>query len=237
LGCGCSLRRAALVNLLSPAEAYRLWAPTYSSETAISAIEDEIVGELTPPLDSLRLLDAGCGTGRRLFGTAALEAVGIDSSPEMIETRDREALDGSRVRFEIGDLADLPVAAESFDIAWCRLAIGHVADCAAVYAELARAVRLGGTVIVTDFHPAAVAAGHRRTFRSGGELCEIEHHVHDVTAQLSSASAAGLRLVAMEEGCIGPAVEHFYAGDGREPLYAQHLGLPVVLAFSFRRSR
>ena len=39
----------------------------------------------TPPLAGLRLLDAGCWTGRRLRRTAAALAVGVDVSPEMLD--------------------------------------------------------------------------------------------------------------------------------------------------------
>ena len=45
----------------------------------------EETADLTPPLHDLRLLDAGCGTGRRLSGTGAALAVGVDISPETIE--------------------------------------------------------------------------------------------------------------------------------------------------------
>ena len=41
---------------LAPREAYRLWAPTYATETAISFIEDELARELSPSSDGKRLL-------------------------------------------------------------------------------------------------------------------------------------------------------------------------------------
>jgi len=223
------------MNVLSPLEGYRLWAPTYSAETAVSHLEDEIVREMTPPLDGLRLLDAGCGTGRRLIGTAALDAVGLDLSEEMIEARDRNALDESRARFSVGDLRSLPVEPETFDVVWCRLAVGHVRELGRVYAELTRAARVGGLIIVTDFHPTAAEAGHRRSFRSGDDVCEVEHFVHQRDAHVAFAAMAGLRLKTVREGRIGPAVIDFYASRSREAQYAEHLDLPVVLALSFER--
>jgi malonyl-CoA O-methyltransferase len=225
------------MNVLSHTEAYRRWAPTYSPETAISQIEDEVVKGLTPALEGCRLLDAGCGTGRRLIGTRAQQAVGVDASEEMIEAHDRQAIDVSRVRFVVGDFRSLPVEPHSFDVAWCRLAVGHVRELGAVYAELARAVRIGGVIIVTDFHPAAAEAGHRRTFRVGDEVCEVEHYVHHQKDHLALAALAGLHLQAIQEGRIGPAEKHLYAGRERDALYAEHVGLPVVLALSFERVR
>ena len=51
---------------LAARDAYGLWAPTYDRETAVSALENRGVGALSPPLSGRALLDAGCGTGRRL---------------------------------------------------------------------------------------------------------------------------------------------------------------------------
>ena len=220
------------MNALSPLEAYRLWAPAYSAETAISQLEDELVGKLSPPLQGLRLLDAGCGTGRRLLACGAAEAVGVDICAEMLGCGPKSA----GVRTLVGDILDLPFAGSSFDVVWCRLVIGHVADCAAAYREIARVVRAGGHVIVSDFHPDAHAAGHRRTFRADGLVHEIEHHVHSVAAQREAAAAAGLQPVAIEAACIGPSVRHFYDSRGIADRYAEQLGLQVVLALSFRRA-
>src|SRR6202008_2063867 len=41
---------AAAAQPLAPRAAYRLWAPGYEAETAISAVDDRLVAALTPPL-------------------------------------------------------------------------------------------------------------------------------------------------------------------------------------------
>ena len=42
------------MNALSASEGYRLWAPTYGgAETAISYLEQQLVRDMTPPLDGL----------------------------------------------------------------------------------------------------------------------------------------------------------------------------------------
>jgi malonyl-CoA O-methyltransferase len=223
------------VNVLAATEAYRLWAPTYSAETAISHLEDELVSAMTPPLAGLRLLDAGCGTGRRLVDLDAEEAVGVDLCAEMLAAGARRISDMPRVRTITGDIRALPFAEASFDVAWCRLVIGHTPDCRAVYRELARVVAPGGRVIVSDFHPIAYAAGHRRTFRAGERVHEIEHHVHDLPTQVGAAADAGLESIAVKEACVGPSVEHFYRSSQLSDRYDEQRGLPVVLALSFRR--
>jgi malonyl-CoA O-methyltransferase len=223
------------VTTLGVREAYRLWAPTYVAETAISAIDSELVGELTPNLSTARLLDAGCGEGRRLREAGAGSAVGVDLSPEMLQAGVGLDLDRSGMRTLVGDVRALPLPDRAFDVVWCRLVIGHLQEIDAAYAELGRVVDRGGLVVVTDFHPEAQAAGHRRTFRSGGEVHEIEHYVHTLESHLAAAGDAGLRLSALREGCVGPGVRDFYERAGRLSQYREHVGLPVVLALAFRR--
>jgi malonyl-CoA O-methyltransferase len=221
------------MTALAPREAYRLWAPAYEAENAITHLEQGLVAGLGLSPTGRRLLDAGCGTGRRLQGLAAASTVGVDLSPEMLaEGRRNPALD--RTGLFQGDLRALPFPEAAFDLVWCRLTIGHIAELELAYAELARVAEPGADIVVTDFHAQAVAAGHRRTFSHDGEVIEVEHHVHPEDAQIEAARQAGLTLRARAEAAIGPEVRQFYAA-GREALYSEHCGLPVVLGLAFSR--
>lgn len=219
------------MSVLAAREGYRLWAPAYDAENAVSCLENGLVAAMTPPLAGLRLLDAGCGTGRRLRGSGAAAATGVDLSPEMIAAG-RDGLDPA-IRLLVGDVRALPLPDAGFDLVWCRLVIGHLADCGPAYAELGRVTAPGGRVIVTDFHPAAHAAGHRRTFRHGDTVHELEHHVHALATHRAAARAAGLRLAAVREAAIGPSIRAFYERAGRVASYERDRGLPTVLALSF----
>jgi malonyl-CoA O-methyltransferase len=221
------------MTALPARDAYRLWAPTYVAETAITALECGLIDTLTPPLHGRRLLDAGCGTGRRLRGTGAMSAVGVDLSPEMLAAG--ETTDDPSIALMVGDVRALSLPDAAFDVTWCRLVIGHLPACAPAYAELARVTASGGTVIVSDFHPRAHQAGHRRTFRSDGVVHEVEHYVHTLTDHRAAAMTAGLRMIELCEAPIGPDVRPFYERADRLALYNEHVGLPVVLALAFRR--
>jgi malonyl-CoA O-methyltransferase len=216
------------VTALSPREAYRLWAPRYEAETAVSFLEDRVVRALRVPVVGRRLVDVGCGTGRRLRRAGAAFAIGIDLTPEM--------LDPHTMSLAAADVRALPLATASFDVVWCRLVLGHVRELAAAYTELARICRPGGRVIVTDFHPDAVAAGHRRTFRDDrGTVYEIDHVVHSRETQEAVAASRGLGLVTMREGVVGAPVKSFYTRAGRLAAYRQQRGLKLVLALTFQR--
>lgn len=219
------------MNALKAEDAYRLWAPTYSEETAISFLDEELAAALTPPLRGRLLLDAGCGTGRRLKRADTASAIGIDLSCEML-------MEGAARNVAVADLRALPFPPQSFDVIWCRLVLGHLRDPRPAYQELARVCRVGGAIFVSDFHAEAVAAGHRRTFRDfGGREWVVEHHVHDIASHTAMAANARLALREKRNGVIGPAVESFYARAGRARSYQRDRGLPVVAAFLFERIR
>ncbi|MFL5384889.1 MAG: class I SAM-dependent methyltransferase [Longimicrobiaceae bacterium] len=221
---------------LPPRTAYRLWAPSYEQETAISFVDDRLVAALTPPLHGLRLLDAGCGTGRRLRAAeGATLAAGADLTWEMLAAGASTA-DAPSPLLATADVRALPFASAGFDVVWCRLVVGHLSDPASAYTELGRVCAPGGTVVVTDFHPDAARAGHTRSFRdAAGTLHDVEHHVHSVDDHLAAARAAGLTPAERRDGVIDGALRPFYARAGRLDRFAQDEGLAVVLALSFRR--
>lgn len=219
------------MSALSARDGYRLWAPRYNAETAVSHLEEILVTGFNVPTDDRVLLDVGCGTGRRLSHANASVAVGIDLSPEMLA----RAI-GTRT-VAAADVLALPLRDGWFDVIWCRLVLGHMRDVAAAYAELSRVCRPGGAVIVTDFHATAIKAGHRRTFRDpSGAIVEVEHHVYVPATHVAAAQAVGLELLAQREGAIGPDVREFFAKVNRLDAYQAQIGLPVVLALSFQKS-
>jgi len=216
-------------------DAYRLWAPRYDAENAVTVLEDRAVGELTPPLAGRALLDAGCGTGRRIAGVnGARLVVGVDLVPAMLAAG--RALRPAGPPLVAGDVTALPLRAVSFDVVWCRLVAGHVRALDALYRELARVARPGAAVVVTDFHPAASRAGHHRTFRDEeGNLWAVEHHVHEPEDHERAAAAAGLALAARIDASVGPEVRPYYERAGVLDQYEAQRGLPLVLALRFTR--
>jgi malonyl-CoA O-methyltransferase len=221
------------MNGLAPARGYALWAPTYAAETAVSALEASVVESLAVPLDGRRLLDVGCGIARRLPAARAAGArcaVGVDLTPAMLARANGEPL------LAAADVHALPVVDGAFDVVWCRLVLGHVSALEAAYAELARVCAPRAHVVVTDFHPAAAAAGHRRTFRDAhGDLHELEHHAHPQQAHRAAAERAGLSLRDCRDAVVGDTVRDFYERAGRLDAYERQLGLPLVLAMAFVR--
>jgi len=210
-------------------EAYAQWAPHYDSETAVTRLEDLMIRGLPRPAAGARVLDAGCGTGRRLRQLGHARPVGIDLTFEMLAH--------ARARWPLAaaDVRALPFPGPTFDAVFCRLVLGHVAQLSQAYGELARVSRQGATIVVTDFHAAAVQAGHRRTFTGAdGRTHEVEHYVHTPDDHWRAARAAGLRLERSDNGVVGPDIRDVYAAAGKTAQYHAQGGLPLVLLFVCR---
>ena len=217
-------QRRRTASRLDAHEAYRLWAPSYLAETATTFLDEELAQEMLRGIPHARLLDAGCGTGRRIADIAG--AAGLDASPEMLAA-------GRARNVVAGDVRAMPFAADSFDMVWCRLVLGHIPDPLLAYREFARVCKPGGHVFVTDFHPDAIAAGHQRTFTDqAGAVHEVEHYVHNHHAQL--AADAGLFLIAQRDGVVGPSIREFYVRGIGLKAFKADAGLKLVAAFLFR---
>ena len=185
----------------------------------------------------MSLLDAACGTARRLVfhdGCRPARAVGADLVFEMLH---RGRRDPRRPRgTAAADLAALPFPAGRFGVVWCRLAAGHLPRLAPLYREIARVLAPGGRAVVTDFHPEAIRAGHRRIFRdAAGSSHEVTHVVHEPDAHEREAAGAGLAFEVRLDWGIGGEVRPFWEKAGALDRYERDRGLPLLLALRFRR--
>jgi len=134
------------------------------------------------------------------------------------------------------DLGALPFPAGRFAVVWCRLASGHLQRLAPLYRELARVLSTGGRAVVTDFHPEAIRAGHRRIFRdASGKSHEVTHVVHEPHAHEREAAGAGLAFEARLDYGIGSEVRPFWERAGALDRFARERGSPLLLAFRFRK--
>jgi SAM-dependent methyltransferase len=116
---------------------------------AWSQLVGEVFLEWLSPPPGLRWADLGCGNGAftALIGRrcAPADIQAIDpSGPQLAFARTRPDL--GMATFRQGDAQDLPYATGQFDIAVMALVIHFVPDPAKGVAEMARAVRPGGTV-------------------------------------------------------------------------------------------
>jgi SAM-dependent methyltransferase len=102
-----------------------------------------------------RILDVGCGPGfyvRELLAEVGPSGslVAVDASPDMLELARRRCEGFENVEFHEGNAVALPVDDVDFDAALCVQVMEYVPDPSAALAELFRALRPGGRVLVWD---------------------------------------------------------------------------------------
>jgi len=120
------------------------------------AVEEAIRAALADrPFRSL--LDLGTGTGRmlELFGPEIERGLGLDLSLDMLllarDRLERAGLKNCSVRH--GDIYDLPLADDSFDVVILHQVLHFLDDGARAIHEAARVLRPGERLLVVDFAP------------------------------------------------------------------------------------
>ncbi len=182
---------------------YALWSQTYdAAPNPLIRVEEPVVRAMLDACPPGVALDAGCGTGRHTeyLRDRGHRVIGIDASPEMLEK--------ARVRvpeadLRIGDLQALPVESASVDLVVCALALTHSSDIEPSIVELARVLRSGGRLILSDLHPSMTLLGGTGLFiRADGSVGNVESFHHPHGRYLAAFRKAGLEVLECVEPCL-----------------------------------
>lgn len=188
------------------AEGYAKWAPDYDEEAnPLLPLEEPVVLEVLGDVAGLEVLDAACGTGRYalLLARRGARVSGIDASKDMLAHARRKADElGLAVDLRLGDVARLPFPDGSFDLAICALAFCHWPDIRPAVAELARVLRPGGRLIVSDFHPFCLLVGWRTALHRPEATYWIENHSHLTEEYVQALLDAGFTLTDLQESVV-----------------------------------
>ena len=115
------------------------------------AMRDAAIQKANLPPDAA-VADVGTGTGFVLQGLLgkARSLVGFDESPEMLEVARRRFIGSPELHFEQTNRRTLPAPDDSFDAVFANMYLHHAPDPAAAVAEMARILKPGGKLIITD---------------------------------------------------------------------------------------
>ncbi len=117
---------------------------------------------MLPDLRGKHVADLGCGFGwfsRYAVENGADHVLGIDISEKMI-ARAKADTDDSRIEYRIGDLEELALPPQSFDLAYSALAFHYVRDFGRLTRTVHASLRDGGHFVFTIEHPVFMAAAH-----------------------------------------------------------------------------
>jgi arsenite methyltransferase len=184
-----------------------------------------------------RVLDLGSGGGIDVLLSAKRvgptgRAIGLDMTDEMLALAQRNAAEAgaTNVEFVRGQIEDIPLPAESVDVVISNCVINLAADKPSVFREIARVLRPGGRMGVTDI----VAEDHL----TAAERATRGSFVGCIAGALSmSEFRSGLEAVGLTDISITPTHD---VADGMvsaivkasKPIEARpaHTATPVVLS-------
>lgn len=146
-----------------------------------------------------RVIDVGCGAGHVTVGLAptAGHITAVDLTNAMLaQTQAQVTAKGyTNVTVREADVAALPFADGSFDVAVSRYAAHHFADPSAALHEIRRVVVPGGRFLLVDVVAPPLAMAD--TFLNAVELLRDASHVrdHTVAQWIALCAAAGFTAV------------------------------------------
>jgi ubiquinone/menaquinone biosynthesis C-methylase UbiE len=228
-------RQAA--TILPAQEAYTLWASTYDeTPNPLIALEERVLAPVMDSFASRDIVDVGCGTGRWLERLELLpprSLTGIDSSPAMLAQAGRKCRNTTALFH--ASCAATPLSDLSADCVLASFLLSYIPHLPTFAEEIARILRPGGALIVSDLHPDAITYGWRRTFRSAGNLFEIATFPYTFLDLIAAMYAAGLRLEQVEEPCFGEEEAGIFRENGKLARFHQVQSLPVIYWAHFSR--
>lgn len=222
-------------------EAYNLWAESYDSQPGnlMLDFDEEVFSSLLNPLDleNKKVVDIGCGTGRhwkKILAKSPASLEGFDVSAAMLQQL-KKKFPQARVS-AIQDNHFSQVSDASFDAIVCTLTVAHIRHLDSALRAMARILKPGGDLIITDFHPAALALGGKRTFTSKGRLINITNYIHPTALVKNLCLGSGMTVVAEEERAVDEAVKHYYEQRHAMHVYRRFLGVPMIYGMHVKKT-
>jgi malonyl-CoA O-methyltransferase len=145
---------------IDPRLARRRFARAAASYTDSSRLEGEVAARMLGRLDYFKLaprrvLDAGSGPPQLLLARRypKAEAIAIDFSVEMLRARKKRLFERNSPKAVCADLARLPLADGSVDLAWSNMALHWLAEPLAALRELQRVLAPEGLLMFSTLGP------------------------------------------------------------------------------------
>jgi len=232
------------VRILPVKEAYELWAPTYDLRDKNVVLEAEERASL-PIFDRIELadkcvVDFGCGTGRHIRHCLARKVrtiVGVDISESMLQEAGRVNKD-PRVLFVQTGLDRIPLPDDKFDFGIASLVLSHVRRLEPPLREMARVLRRGAKLVVTDLHWSFGERGWHRTFRPQSEPRQRiapQSYYHLMTEYQAAFENNNLVIEEFSEPGLDSSLRPFFERASMMREFEKYQGQPLLVVFEVRR--
>ncbi len=118
-------------------------------------VETELAFKMFTPVEGMKILDVGCGTGNFTIKLAerGCKVVGIDISQDMLAIA-REKIKGKDldIEFVLGDVYDLKFDDNEFDGVFSMAAFEFIKEAQKAHKEMMRVLKVGGQLLIGTIH-------------------------------------------------------------------------------------
>jgi ubiquinone/menaquinone biosynthesis C-methylase UbiE len=217
----------------NPARAYDIWAMGYDNQPGnlMLDLDEAVFSGLLADTDitGKAVADIGCGTGRhwkKIFSRNPNHLVGYDVSSGMLGKLEEKFPAAETHLLENNRLS--ASADHSFDLIVSTLTVAHIQDLDEALKEWDRVLKPGGSVIITDYHPAALAKGGKRTFKHKGKTWAVKNYIHPIEKIRQFTRQLGWTEMRFVERVIDDSVKGYYERQNALSLFEEYTDIPII---------
>ena len=221
--------------------AFSEWAKVYDrQENALLVLEERYLKRILPDITGKHVLDIGCGTGRWLEHLIRRgqpgSLCGLDASSEMLQVARSKKF--SSVTLVQTELPSLPIPSDTIDLVLTSFVLSYVDNLQRCAYELARVMREGGDLFISDMHPeTAGTLGWTRDFTALGHKQELKTARRSISEIEETFAAHGLFLVASYEPSFGEKESELFRLLGKTGAWQRATGMPAIYLLQFQKRR
>ena len=182
------------------AAGYDRWASTYdTTPNPLVTMDRRHTFRTLDPRPGERVLDAGCGTGAylRMLRSARSLPVGLDLSPGMLRVARQVAPGVGVVQADLNRA--FPVRPGMFDAVISTLVSEHLTNLRCFFLEAYAALRRGGRLVFSAFHPELARSGIEANYERDGIEYRLGAQPHTMNDYLTQISDAGFNVLEQHE--------------------------------------
>ncbi len=222
-------------------DGYDIWSQSYDGPNPAIEAEEPIVHRLLSHIQPGVALDVACGTGRHVafLDSCGHSVIGVDANASMLDVARAKV---PRAEFRMGEFVALPVADATVDVITCSLALTHIPELAPAIREMARVLKPGGIVVLSDIHPHQSALSGVAMFKHPGatglQFSYVDNLYHPVSEYVMAFVAAGLAIEVCEEVVFDEALLQRTTPAYQfapESVVQAFIGMPFLLIWQLRK--
>jgi ubiquinone/menaquinone biosynthesis C-methylase UbiE len=224
-----------------PAEqAYEIWSSSYDDQPGnLMLYLDEIIfNHLIRNIDlqNKKIADIGCGTGRHwqnIYSKNPALVMGFDVSAGMLEQLNNKFPAALTQKISDNLLGTLPDAV--VDHIFSTLTVAHIRNMDEAIGAWSRILKMGGDLVITDFHPEVLDKGGKRSFYHQGRSLSVKNYVHSLKKLKTIFAKHGFTLIEEVEKKVDETTRSHYEMQNALNVYERFKGMRVIYGFHLKK--